>query len=166
MLKWREGVPPLLSDYLTTIPPPSFPLTVIAVFWLLSRCHAETTTTAPLCQSISLPEECLFNSGMLWQGETQCLVSQLNSLGAYCYYLSARQALSRVISDCLHFPDWWHTLAMCLNGLRHFFSHKACYLPESYKESVGVVVVGKLTFLHLCASCIYYMISFIEMFVI
>lgn len=55
----------LRSAYLTTIPLFLSALTVIAVFWLLSRCYAETTTMAPLCHSTSLPEECLFNSGML-----------------------------------------------------------------------------------------------------
>lgn len=70
---------------------------------------------APLCPSTSLPEECLFNSGMLRQGETQCLVSQLNSfIDSYCRSLWSSGFIQlRVISSCLHFQDWWHSFSMC-----------------------------------------------------
>lgn len=78
-LCWTDSsVHPLISAYLTTRPPLSSflsLLTVIAVFWLLSRCHEETTIMAPLCQSTSLPEECLFNGGMLWREKHNVLSS-------------------------------------------------------------------------------------------
>lgn len=91
------------------------PLTVITVFWLLSRCHAETTTMAPLCHSTMLPRECLFNSGMLWQWKHHIL-SKLNPF--IDSLLPARHSPAQGYRSCLHFSDWWHSLSTCLAELR------------------------------------------------
>lgn len=93
-----------LSPYHYHCPPPSSlfsPLTVIAVFWLPSRCHEETTTMAPLCQSTSLPEECLFNAAVPRQRKH-------NVFHRLVLLVSLRLSGSfqlGVIAISLHFPD-------------------------------------------------------------
>ena len=103
-----------LCSQFISLPSPWLPLsllTVTAVFWLLSRCHAETTTMAPLCHSTSLPGECLFNSDMLWQWGKQCLVSQLKSfIDSIC---PSDFVQLGVIGNSIHFPDWRHSVSIC-----------------------------------------------------
>lgn len=85
------------------------PLAVIAVFWLLSRCHEETTTIAPLCQSTSLPEECL----LLWRGLTGENATSCRG----SWILSQAAVLWKDFG--LPFPGWWRSLSTRLVVPRH-----------------------------------------------